>query len=162
MTRLYADMRYPRPAPWTWVDTVIVAVGSFAVLFAFAVIFILFLLTTSPATHARDLGQWQNESTQLRRWFEGLRQPDDPKISCCGEADAYWADGVEVKDGQTIAIITDDRPDEPLGRPHVDVGTRIVVPPNKLKWDAGNPTGHVVIFLSFDRRVYCYVQNGGT
>lgn len=63
----------------------------------------------------------------ISSWFKSLMQPDHPNYSCCGEADAYWADGVEVKDGQTITIITDTRPDEPLGRPHVPVGTRIVV-----------------------------------
>jgi hypothetical protein len=25
-------------------------------------------------------------------------------------------------------------------RPHVPVGTEICIPPNKLKWDEGNPT----------------------
>jgi len=87
--------------------------------------------------------------------------PDNPAIPCCGDADAYWADGVEIKDCQVIAIITDTRPDEPLGRPHVPVGTRIGVPPNKLKWDRGNPTGHIVIFLSHYRDVFCYVTGTG-
>ena len=44
--------------------------------------------------------------------------------------------------------ITDDRPDEPLGRPHLDVGTEIEIPNKKLKWDKGNPTGHGIVFLS--------------
>ena len=88
-------------------------------------------------------------------------QPDYPLAPCCGEADSYWADGVEVKDGEVIAIITDTRPDLPLGRPHVPVGTRIVVPPNKLKWDRGNPTGHTIIFLGYDSRVTCYVTGTG-
>jgi hypothetical protein len=35
------------------------------------------------------------------------------KWSCCGEADAYWADEIHVRDGKTFATITDDRPDEP-------------------------------------------------
>ena len=113
------------------------------------------------AAQARDLGQWERNDPRISAWFKSLMQPDNPHMSCCGEADAYWADGVEVKDGQIIAIITDNRPDEPLGRAHVPVGTRIVVPPHKLKWDRGNPTGHTVIFLSRDRSVYCYVQNGG-
>jgi hypothetical protein len=109
---------------------------------------------------ARDRGQWENKDLVISSWFKSLMQPDHPDYSCCGEADAYWADGVEVKDGKTIAIITDTRPDEPLGRPHVPVGTRIVVPTHKLKWDRGNPTGHVVIFLKLDY-VVCYVPNTG-
>lgn len=88
-------------------------------------------------------------------------QPDQPEYSCCGTADAYWADVTEVKDGKVIAVITDDRPDGPVGRRHVPVGTRIVVPQNKIKWDRGNPTGHIVIFLNYSRQVLCYVQDWG-
>jgi hypothetical protein len=68
-------------------------------------------------------------------WYQSLMQPDNPKASCCGEADAYWADEVHVRDGKTYATITDDRPDGPRGRPHVDVGTEIEIPNLKLKWD---------------------------
>jgi hypothetical protein len=115
---------------------------------------------------ARDNGQWENSDLAIYYWFQGLMRPDYPRSPCCGEADAYWADGVDVKDGQVIAIITDTRLDEPLGRDHVPVGTRIVVPPEKLKWDSGNPTGHFVIFLGSDRTgsdrtVYCYVTGTG-
>lgn len=120
----------------------------------------LFLAMISPAL-PRNLGQWENSDPRVKQWFESLRQPDNPNMSCCGQADAYWADQVEVVNGQVIATITDTRPDEPLGRPHVPPGTRIVVPPHKYKWDRGNPTGHTIIFLSTAREVLCYVQNGG-
>ena len=111
---------------------------------------------------ARDAGQWQHQDPFVSAWFKSLMQPDQPAVSCCGFADAYYADKVETgKNGELVAIITDDRPDEPLGRHHVPIGTRIVVPPYKIKWDNGNPTGHVVIFLSFNNDVYCYVQDGG-
>jgi hypothetical protein len=46
-----------------------------------------------------------------------------------------------VRDGKTWAIITDDRDDAPRSRPHVDIGTEIEIPNNKLKWDKSNPTG---------------------
>lgn len=111
---------------------------------------------------AHDSGQWMNADPQIAAWFATLMQPDRPLIPCCGEADAYWSDQVETDaDGRTVAVITDDRDDGPLNRPHVPVGTRVIVPPNKIKWDKGNPTGHVVIFLSWDREVYCFVQSGG-
>ncbi len=111
---------------------------------------------------ARNNGQWENSDPMISEWFRSLKQPDRPTVSCCGEADAYWADGVEVKDGQIIAIITDTRPDEPLGRRHVAVGTRFVVPPEKIKWDRGNPTGHIVIFLhAIGGDVLCYVTGTG-
>jgi hypothetical protein len=125
-------------------------------IYAMAVLFMLL-----PAS-ARDNGQWENTDPVISQWFQGLRRPDYPQSPCCGEADAYWADGVEIKDGQVIAIITDTRLDEPLGREHVPVGTRFVVPPEKLKWDRGNPTGHIIIFLnSIDRVVYCYITGTG-
>jgi hypothetical protein len=110
---------------------------------------------------ARDLGQWGPQVTDVRQWFQSLMQPDDPHLSCCGEADAYWADTFEVSDGKYVAIITDDRPDGPLRRPHRDIGERILVPDNKIKWDAGNPTGHGVIFISGGGQVFCYVTPGG-
>ena len=98
--------------------------------------------------NARDSGQWEAVSPEIRGWYQALMQPDVPNASCCGEADAYWADDVHVRDGKTYATITDDRADEPRGRPHVDIGTEIEIPNNKLKWDKSNPTGHGVVFLS--------------
>jgi hypothetical protein len=66
--------------------------------------------------NARDLGQWEAVNPEIRGWYQALMQPDVPNASCCGEADAYWADEVHVRDGKTYATITDDRPDEPRGR----------------------------------------------
>ena len=119
------------------------------------------LVLSSPAP-ARDLGQWENSDPSARAWFRSLMQPDMPTASCCGEADGYWADEVHVHDGKVFATITDDRDDSPLNRPHVPVGTEIEVPPNKIKWDRGNPTGHNIIFLATYRFVYCFVQGSGT
>jgi len=118
-----------------------------------ALALLLCLLTPAAAQDGYD--------PALRDWYRGLMQPDNPMRSCCGEADAYWADEYEVKGDQLIAIITDERPDEPLHRMHVPKGTRVVVPPHKLKFDRGNPTGHIVIFLDRQMNVLCYVQNGG-
>jgi hypothetical protein len=98
---------------------------------------------------------------QTRDYFEGLMQPDNPAVSCCGEADAYWADDFEQSvDGYYIAIITDGRddklpptPEYPEGRErvHRPPGTRILVPNSKIKWDKTNPTGHGIIFMpSYD------------
>jgi hypothetical protein len=100
----------------------------------------VFVLSICKAP-ARDLGQWEGADPEQRKWFRGLMQPDRPNRSCCGLADAYWADSYEVKDNQYIAIITDERDDEPLNRPHIENGRRFVVPNSKIKWDSGNPTG---------------------
>lgn len=113
----------------------------------------------------RDAGQWEATDADVRAWYRDLKQPDYPTVSCCGEADAYHADSFVVENGTTIAIITDTRDDGPLGRPHIEPGTRIAVPDSKLKYDAGNPTGHGVIFVQQQQpgffNVLCYVTPGG-
>jgi hypothetical protein len=110
---------------------------------------------------ARDVGQWETSDPTVREWYRSLKQPDNPSVPCCGTADAYWADEIVVRNGKTYARITDDRPDAPLGRPHVDIGTEFEIPDRKLKYDAGNPTGHAVIFISAGGAVYCFVQGSG-
>ena len=117
------------------------------------------VLVVSTAS-ARDVGQWASVDPAQRQWFNGLMQPDNPGLSCCGEADAYWADSYEVNGDQYVAIITDTRDDAPLHRPHVENGRRITVPNTKIKWDRGNPTGHGIIFIS-GSHVYCYLPPGG-
>ncbi|MGJ5149891.1 hypothetical protein [Bradyrhizobium sp. HKCCYLR1023] len=137
------------------IRVVLVLVGVAALIGAAA------LFAVAKPVHARDLGQWQNADPAIRDWYQSLMQPDVPTASCCGAADAYFADEVHVREGKTFVVITDDRDDAPLRRPHVPKGTVIEVPDNKLKWDRGNPTGHGVIFLSRNLYVFCYVQPGG-
>jgi hypothetical protein len=36
--------------------------------------------------HARDNGQWTESPASVRKWFQSLMQPDNPYISCCGDA----------------------------------------------------------------------------
>jgi hypothetical protein len=123
-----------------------------------------------PVAYARDNGQWDATNADVQKWFKGLMQPDLPTISCCGEADAYYADSWEVEGDHYVAVITDTRPDAPLHRPHIEVGTRIRVPNHKMKFDAGNPTGHGVVFVVLRGddddppdgwHVYCYITPGG-
>lgn len=130
--------------------------GDFIILI-FAIALVLLWIFHAQA---RDNGQWATDN-DISQWIRSLMQPDNPMISCCGDADAYWADSFKVKDGQTIATITDTRDDDPLGRPHRPFGTEFAIPDYKMKWDAGNPTGHGWLFLSYDGQVYCYVTPGG-
>jgi hypothetical protein len=113
----------------------------------------LLLFAVSPAT-ARDNGQWVDHPAYLRQWFQKLMQPDNPVMSCCGEADAFEADSFEVRGDQYVAIITN-------GKGVIPEGTKILVPNNKMKWDDGNPTGHGIIFIGNGGQVYCYVAPGG-
>lgn len=123
-----------------------------------ALVAAVFVLSVSKAP-TRDLGQW--DDPLISKWFRELKQPDDPSRSCCGESDAYWADDYEVNGDHYIAIITDTRDDKPLRRIHVENGTRILVPKNKIQWDRGNPTGHGIIFIGPDEDVYCYLPPEG-
>lgn len=129
------------------------------------------LLAALSAVHARDSGQWGeavhdacmkpesaacSAALHIYNWFQGLMQPDNPFVSCCGEADAYEADNFEVEGDHYVAIITN-------GKGILPEGTRVPVPNQKMKWDAGNPTGHGILFLAYGpaHQVYCYVAPGG-
>jgi hypothetical protein len=103
---------------------------------------------------ARDNGQWEDSPANIRSWFQSLMQPDNPYLSCCGEADAFEADTFEVEGDHYIAVVTD-------GKGVIAPGTRIPVPNEKMKWDAGNPTGHGIIFIGSQGQIYCYVAPGG-
>ncbi|MDB5651287.1 MAG: uncharacterized protein JWL62_2807 [Hyphomicrobiales bacterium] len=108
--------------------------------------------------NARDYGQWEGTDPETRAWFRNLKQPDHPLVSCCGDADAYFADEYEIREGRVFARITDSRGN------NVPVGTMVEVPPHKVNRDP-NITGHIVIFLGGppkDPFVYCYVPGSGT
>jgi hypothetical protein len=125
---------------------------------------ILVLSGFSHSTIAREGGDWAAIPQDVRDWFATLMQPDNPTVSCCGEADAYWADKYEVDGDEYVAIITDDRGevyDANVGRVTRKAGTKVPVPNRKLKWDDGNPTGHGVVFLSPGGSVICYLPPGG-
>ena len=113
----------------------------------------IFVLVSLPAV-ARDNGQWGGQPAYLREWFQKLMQPDNPHMSCCGEADAFEADSFEVSGDEYVAIITN-------GKGVIPEGTRIPVPNQKIKWDDGNPTGHGIIFIGINGQVFCYVTPGG-
>jgi hypothetical protein len=116
------------------------------------IVFTLLLLSSSAL--ARDNGQWNDRPFNVREWFQSLMQPDNPYMSCCGEADAFEADTFEVEGDHYMAVITD-------GKGVLKPGTRIAVPNQKMKWDRGNPTGHGIIFIGNQGQVYCYVAPGG-
>jgi hypothetical protein len=150
-------------------------------LFSFCVALVMTLCVRG--SYARDDGHWaERVGPQIAEWMGSLMQPDTVKngsgYSCCGEADAYWADDVHVATGHNgekfiIARITDTRDDANLGgRPHEEMGTQYVIPLNKIvgfeQRLRGNPTGHTVIFLAapgrvmgrtLKREVICFVPN---
>jgi hypothetical protein len=61
------------------------------------------ILITANAL-ARDDTRWDMQDPRTKQWFENLKQPDHPRVSCCGEADAYEADNFEVEGDHYVAI----------------------------------------------------------
>lgn len=174
---------WPWPAPKTEFDASLQVTMGFIMVITGA---LLLLVVLTHVAFARNLGQWDEvgHSAEVRAWFQSLVQPDTVGrtgfgaggTSCCGEADAYYADEVRYRYGHMIAVITDDRDDKPLGRAHEEIGTEYEIPQSKIVGPEqqlrGNPTGHVIIFLggpSYSqtyarmnpRQVLCYVMNGG-
>jgi hypothetical protein len=96
----------------------------------------------------------------LDGYYASLIQPDST-ASCCGKADAYWADDAETDaNGNLVAIITDTRTEQQQPRytnKPIPPGTRVMVPESKIrKHPIPNPTGHTIIFMSGAGTVYCY------
>ena len=98
-----------------------------------------------------------NSDPKIDAWYVSLKQPDNPTVSCCGVADAYWADEFETtEDGHYIAIVTDNR--EIPDRPPIKYGTKFEVPKGKLpdmSKQSPNPTGHGILFV-YGNAVLCY------
>lgn len=101
-----------------------------------------------------------SDDPNINAFYRNAMQPDT-RVSCCGEADAYWADSFEIdKDGEYVAIITDDRVIPQ--RPSIPVGTRVIIPNEKLANVASqsNPTGHGIVFVNVNLHVFCYFSPG--
>jgi hypothetical protein len=103
--------------------------------------------------------EWESSPPHVRQWFQNLKQPDNPRLSCCGEADSYEADLYEQDKDSYVAIITGQGP--AVKKPYIPEGTRLKVPNHKIKWDEGNPTGHGIIFVGTNYTIFCYVPPTG-
>src|SRR5258708_9028835 len=79
------------------------------------------------AAKARDNGQWADVPEHVRQWFRSLKQPDHPRQSCCGEADAFEADSFEAEGDHYVSIITDGKVQipnaPPIRRPNQNINT---------------------------------------
>ncbi|HEY6018807.1 MAG TPA: hypothetical protein VIY48_02640, partial [Candidatus Paceibacterota bacterium] len=140
----YAERNRYEPPTWS------VVVGALVV-----------CLFTVVLASARDLGQWENTDPVVRAWYATVKRSSDG-FPCCGEADAYWCDSITVEGDKTFCAITDDRDDGPLMRPHIPIGTKFEITPDKYAYRHGNPTGHSILFVGIKyNTIYCFVQQGG-
>lgn len=145
-------------------DFVAAVVAGLGVAVSAAVFVAMLWFGLMHSAHGRERypGQFAQMDDAIASWFRNLMQPDNPTVSCCGEADAYYADSYAVSEkGEYIAIITDERDDAPLGRIPRAPGTKVTVPNSKIKFDRGNPTGRGVVFIGGTGQVLCYVPPGG-
>jgi hypothetical protein len=111
---------------------------------ALRVVIVLMLLTL-PAV-GRDFGQWEDQPSSVRQWFQKLMQPDNPYQSCCGEADASEADTFEFSHNHHVAIITYGRGIMPDGT-RIPGSTAVRPATASSSWASG--------------QVYCHVTPGG-
>lgn len=128
-------------------------------LFAAIVIFMVtFSFGLYDAAHGKNWDSESNVANNIKMWYINA-QRNENKGSCCGEADAYWADYHEMIDGNYVVTITDER------NIHNRIprnGQKIVIPPDKVdKLRQGNPTGHSIVFMGSANQVYCFFPDWG-
>lgn len=123
------------------------------------------------------LAQTKYAAPDLSEYYTSLMQPDNPKSSCCGDGDRYFADKTEACTAEDlvvvptcviVAVITDDGPDvfdvpseqggkRTIRRPHIPIGTRILVPASKLRKNPiPNPTDRNIVFTGTSLYPYCF------
>lgn len=150
----------------TWSDFIRIV----AITIGLSVVAVCVLMNSIHKSNSRELypGQYDSEDQKMveqlaiSRWFQSLMQPDNPRISCCGNADAYEADDFDIVSdpptGETryVAVITGHR-----YATAIPIGTHIPVPNAKMKFDKGNPTGHGIIFIGSQGQVFCYITPAG-
>ena len=98
---------------------------------------------------------------EVQKWYAAAKRSDQEAVlSCCGIADAYWTDELDVVGSDVFAIITDAR--KISGRYEIPVGTRFRIPPEVMdKRRQGNPTGHRITFISGGGIVICFFDSTG-
>jgi hypothetical protein len=134
MTRRHADFRIPTPAPWTWIDTLLVGLVSANMSIIILAFFALFLLA-SPA-HARWKPEYAHADLRVARWFAG--QHNARGEWCCDESDGARYDGAYTihRDGSVTLA---------MGR----------TLPAYMVLTGPNPTGHAVWWHMGDTD-YCF------
>lgn len=120
------------------------------------VVFWMFIASIHPpSAHAHDM-----DHPELDGWYANLKQPDNPSVSCCGEADSYYCDE-HARGAQIYCVVNDERDNEKLRRTPVPNGTEIEIPDRKLMRDP-NLAGRAIVFLSSGGIVYCFIGASGS
>lgn len=107
-------------------------------------------VTSIAASHAIDNGQWSGVDPKIRDWLKSVRSPRG--IPCCDIADGHRTDWEIRPYGYYVPV-----PWFPPGRENW-----IMVPPETIVHDAGNPIGDAVIwYVESSKYIRCFVPGGG-
>ena len=113
----------------------------------FAQIILLACLSAlTSAALAFDNGQFENVPADIRAWFKGVMAPNG--VPCCDISDGHRTD-YDMRENKYWVPIN---------------GQWMVVPPEAVVEDSGNPTGDAVVwYTEFNGDVYirCFVPGGG-
>jgi hypothetical protein len=107
---------------------------------------LLSIATLSLSALARDNGQFGNVPPEIRAWFKSVKS--HAGIPCCDIADGHRTD-YDMRDNTYWVPIN---------------GEWMMVPPESVVDDAGNPTGDAVVwYTESNGTVYirCFVPGGG-
>jgi hypothetical protein len=114
----------------------------------FIVVFVLLAVSMLNSCFAHE------EGSPFAEWFNHLKMADQPTVSCCGEADQHYPDSAFENDDGSFTVVVDQE--------------TVQVPRKKVDWNAVNPTGRAVIFLSKgwdwtlnQHIVYCFIPGSG-
>ena len=107
------------------------------------------ILIASPA-FAIDNGQYNNVDPKVRQWFDSVKVPNSNR-SCCSIADGHRTDWEIRPDGFYVPV-----PWQPKGREYW-----VLVPPEAIVRNAGNPTGDAVIWYMPTNLIRCFVPGDG-
>jgi hypothetical protein len=88
MTLRFNNLSRPIPGSTTG-EQIGLGIGLFAGVMVLIIVgFVMASLFAVRPAKARDVGQWEGSDVITRSWYKSLMQPDNPNMSCCGEADA--------------------------------------------------------------------------
>src|SRR5713226_7683710 len=90
----------------------------------------MWALLIAANAFARDGSQWDGQDSRIKEWFEHLKQPDHPRLSCCGEAEAYEADSYEVEGITTSQSSPDIAPSRTSPGSHIPAARPLQVAPD--------------------------------
>ena len=132
--RRQPDFSIPAPAPWTWVDTVLVGLATAVCAALFLGLLFVFLLV-SPAD-ARWKPEYRNADPGIQAWFKS--QHNARGDWCCDQSDGERYDGNYTvnKDGSVT-----------LANGHKIFAYMVLTGPN--------PTGHAIYWHSGEQD-YCF------